>query len=128
MTRMLHEFPAYKIMEAEAGKRWKDGDEFAVMFDSSYGPLARFYRFGSAIGYAIQNGNDPLKAYERAVKLGHDTHYAFPLATVIHSGPKDPQKTRIALKHGDVILFQDKLFTLTKVPNNNVNLVPVTHS
>lgn len=124
---LIVDYPAYAIYKTPEWRQAKmiDEMEFALPFESrSHGIQYHFFKLGSVIGSAVRNGDDPLAALERAKGFGHNLHFAFPLAVVIHNGPKE-KANKIALNWGDVIGFHGKRFKLVKAPNDNVSLVEV---
>lgn len=122
---VLADYPAYTIIETPAYLTFKHGMKFAIPFQSQrHGTLWHFFTLGSVFGYAVHNGDDVLKNYERAVERGHKLWWANADAVVI-SNQKEEKKTIFGQNYGDVIKFEGKLFRLDKAPNNNVALVQV---
>ena len=125
MVNVIADYPALKVVEWDGFHRFRHGDEFVVMMPSvRYGNLPKHFKFGSVFGSAVEYGSDVMEAYNRAIENGHDIHFVYGLATVIHNGPK-VKKERIALNYGDVVTFEGKKFELVKSSNQNVRLKPV---
>lgn len=124
---LIVDYPAYAIYKTPAWRQAKmiDEMEFALPFETrTHGTQYYFFKLGSVIGSAIRNGDDPMKALERAKNFGHELHFAFALAVCIHNGPKVKEQ-KLALNWGDIIGFHGKRFRLDKAPNQNVRLVEV---
>lgn len=129
----IADFPAYRIYKSYEGRKFKHGDKIAIPFETrSHGTLYHFFTLGTVAGYAIYNGECPIKrvaevearnadapAYDQ-----HKLYWANADSVCLHNGPV----TKIEVpgfNFGDVIILQGHSFTLTKAPNNNVSLVPV---
>lgn len=84
------------------------------------GELTR-HKVGSVFAYAVENGDDPLKAYERAIEHGHDVTYVFGLASVI-SIAASPQERVIEIDIGDHIIVEGKEFEIERASNRNLHL------
>jgi hypothetical protein len=81
--------------------------------------------FNSCASYALEYNDCPIASYNRAVNLGHATHWANATAACISSdGPKyvDPE---ITLNIGDVVYFEGRHFEIEPANNNNVHLKEV---
>lgn len=126
-TKLIAEFPAFRIFEMPKFKRdrIRHGMVFAIMFPSKrYGELPHFFTFGSVFGYAVENGDNPIDTYNRAVERKDKIRWANANATVLDNSVKT-QKDISALKFGDEISFEGTRYRLEKAPNDNVSLVEI---
>lgn len=129
MSKTIADFPAYRIYQPYAGRKFKHGDKIALPIESrSHGVLWHFFTLGTVAGYAIQNGEDPVEAIEdckrRMVEdrhAGHKLYWANANAVCIHNGPKTKDEVP-GFNWGDTIILQGRTFTLEKAPNNNCAL------
>jgi len=114
----ITEYPAYDVVEFTEG--------YNKVFDGEYLYNAKTHtswKLGSVVGFAIKNGQDPIAAYNEAVKQGHEVHYAFGVGASItsHDAPKEAK--RIAVEYGDIIEFHGQAFVIEKANNDNIDLV-----
>tara|TARA_R110000823_G_scaffold298005_1_gene418249 strand:- start:1359 stop:1760 length:402 start_codon:yes stop_codon:yes gene_type:complete len=77
---------------------------------------------GTVISSAVEDSADPIAALERAVKFGHDTHYAFSIGSSL-TAHKQEKKRVIVFSEGDRIKLEGKEFYLKRAANDNVKLV-----
>lgn len=119
----IKEYPAYDVVTFNEGVEPKvyDGE---TLTDEKH---LENWRLGSVVSYAIENGEDPIEEYNRALERGHQTHYAMALGAILksHYEPKKPTDRRIMVKYGDVIIFHGQKFQIKKAPNNNINLIKI---
>lgn len=132
-TYKVADYPAYQIVRIEKITGpfsadlqtphyiLKDGDELAL--DSGSVKHGHHYQIGSVISSALERGDDPFEAIERATKNGHELHFIFGLGSSITSQTRD-RKTYIEVSHGDIVRFEGKYFTIEKAPNQNLHLEP----
>lgn len=90
------------------------------------GELTR-HKVGSVFAYAVENGDDPLEAYERAIEHGHAVTYVFGLASVI-SIAASPQERVIEIDIGDHIIVEGKEFEIERAGNQQINLKLIEHA
>lgn len=81
----------------------------------------KHYMIDSVISSTIDDNRDPMVAYERAVRLGHDLHFIFPLGTSITSHRRE-KETYIKVWVGMKIKFEGKFFTIVARNNDNLGL------
>jgi len=119
----VSEYPAYDVVtfNDKVEPKVYDGE---TLTDEKH--LAN-WQLSSVTGYAIENGEDPIAAYEEAVKKGHNTHYAMAIGACLQAqyAPKKPSDFRIVVKYGDEIIFHGQRFRIEKANNHNINLVKV---
>lgn len=82
------------------------------------------HKVGSVFSSAVESGDDPLAAYERAVKLGHNVTFIFALASVI-SNTALPTVRVIEISLGDHILVEGKEFEIEQAGNRQLHLAPL---
>lgn len=119
-------FPAYVVFEREAEPRTGFVNITAadtLGLDSGRGYFRR-YSPGSCASYALEYNECPIAAYERAVKLGHPTHWINACSTVLSDSPRaQEQLVRVTL--GMRVLFEGRKFTIEAAPNNNLRFAPI---
>jgi hypothetical protein len=119
------EFPAYKIYRPFVGRKFKDGDQIAVPYESRhYGTMFDFFTLGTVIGYAVRNGDDPIECLKRATENGHKLYWANKNSVCLHNGPR-VQIEVPGFNVGDTIHLQGKTFRLDRAPNQNIELVEI---
>lgn len=78
----------------------------------------------SVVSAALDNNECPIAEYERAIKLGHPTHWASGnIVAISSSQSNEPPPVVIQLKRTDIIRFEGKQFILKKAMNDNIDLV-----
>ena len=120
--KIFHDFPAYDVVDGprERGTgilMLNSGDEIALVS----APM-QHYQMGSVVSSSFRYGNCPIKAVERAVKLGHKLHFAFALGTCIHSGPHTKGRY-IGVEIGQLVRFEGRYFRIDGAANRNISLV-----
>lgn len=128
-NKIIAQFPAYTIVEADPTHVWENGEEFAIPYETQrYGTMYRFYTLGSAENFYRETmqycEEEVALRIRRSKEAGHELWFAIQLSTIL-SDPPPPHKTVVGLKHGDVISFMDKWFTINPAPNHNICLVEV---
>jgi len=118
--KLVKQYPAVKIVTFADGVEPKvyDGE---ILTDENG---LESWKLGSVVGYAIENGKDPIAAYSRAVERKEETHYAFSTGACLTAEPRMLQN-RIAVKYGQEIIFQGQRFIVQKAANHNIDLIPV---
>lgn len=100
------------------------GTEVMVQMPTKRGSFWRAFTFGSCASYALESQECPIAAYERALKLGHPTHWLNQNGTMI-SDHKESQKVLYGLQLGDTVHFEGRDFILTPASNGNISLKEV---
>jgi len=116
---VLDEYPTLRIIAPLEDRVYGalNGNEVAVQIK---GEWVRF-TFGSVVSSVLRYNEDPIEAYERAISLGHETHWLNRNATVLVSH-KVPQETLVGLQLGDTVHFEGRDFILTPAANGNITL------
>jgi hypothetical protein len=130
----LDELPAFQVISPpENNRAWvgsespyrafSAGTEVMVQMPthSRDGIIWRKFYFGSCASYALENQECPIAAYERALKLGHPTHW-LNTSSVVLTSHKEAQKVLYGLVIGDIVRFEGRDFTLVAVDNENIAL------
>jgi hypothetical protein len=119
LRKVIAEAPAWKIYEGK--EYYADGDLVAVPHKFRDEVIMKFFTLGSVIGSCIEDGDCPFEGLDRAKRLGHETHYAFPKASMI---TRDPQARFYAYyqPHDSIIRFHGKNFKICKASNDNIIL------
>lgn len=119
---IIQDHPAVEYVAAPNHLRFRHGTVFAMPWPTTrHGIQYHRYTLGSVCGYAVEYGDDPIAAYERAKANGHKLQYVYANAVSI-GGPKRDKDSIWALSWGDIIAFEGKHFRLDKAPNQNVTL------
>lgn len=82
------------------------------------------YEVGSCASSAIEDGRCPIESYERAVRLGHNTHFLVQLATVL-SAHDMPRETYISLDIDATYYYEGRLFKIERTTNRNLKFVEI---
>jgi hypothetical protein len=134
---VVAESVAFRIVTRDTQKRFpRDGitvteytnivarDSLAVAKQTrNHGILHLEYSANSCVSYALQDNRDPIACYNRAVELGHETHWVNQCASVL-SATRSPQKTLVLIHDGMVVLFEGIFFTV-KIHGEHVKLVKI---
>jgi len=118
---VLDEYPTLRVIAPLEDRVYDalNGTEVAVQIKGEWVS----FTFGSVVSSVLRHNEDPIEAYERAISLGHETHWLNQNATVLVSH-KVPRKTLVGLQLGDTVRFQGRDFVLTPAPNGNITLTP----
>jgi hypothetical protein len=81
------------------------------------------YKISSVVSYALKNNQCPIDAYERAIMLGHKTHWINAIPTVL-SSTTQPKRKYIKVNFDMIYNFEGKYFRIAEDFNNNLKLVP----
>jgi hypothetical protein len=73
----------------------------------------RIYYASSVMTYAIESGNCPIEALDRAREHGHQTHWISPRASALTAW-KQPREKHVAIEIGMRILFEGRIFEVGK--------------
>lgn len=111
---VVAEYPAYKVLAGSEKSFYAPGETILIGLSQ--------YKLGDVFSYALQNGECPLAAQQKAYLRGHEIYWASALGACLSSSPKE-QEIVFAQEFGDVIKYAGKKFQLVKAPNNNVSLV-----
>ncbi len=122
---MIADFPAYTIFRARVNTitgyvEAHHGDEFQLRIRDQF----MKFLFGSVVGYACDHAECPFTAYNKAIDLGHETHWVTKMSISI-TNDKQEKKQYTGLSMGQVVLFEGKKFKLTETHNDNIELVEV---
>lgn len=112
---IVKEYPGYDVLKLKDDIMVYDDE---ILTDAKH--LSNWV-LGSVTGYAIRGGLDPIDLYNKAVKNGHETHYAMAMGGCITDNPTKG-KSRICVEYGDKIQFHGQIFIIEKAPNNNITL------
>lgn len=117
-TILIADFPGYTIRkpytDGAGVATYSDGDVIAIPRQTPrHGVLWSFYTLGSVAGCAIEYGECPVKAIERATERGHELWWANLNATSISSQQR-AKPTRPGHAWGDEIQFHGRIFRLVK--------------
>lgn len=120
-------FPAYDVIKPHVCSltnipMFNAGDVVGVRAPRGY---YKQYSFGSAVSYALKNGDDPIASYNREVERNNPTHWLNQCAVSLSSS-KQEKKTIYEIDVYDVILFEGIVFRIDSAPNDNLKLVEIS--
>lgn len=120
-------FPAYDVIKPHVCSltnipMFNADDVVGVLAPRGY---YKQYSFGSAVSYALKNGDDPIASYNREAERNHPTHWLNQCAVSLSSS-KQEKKTIYEINVGDEILFEGVVFRVDTAPNDNLKLVKVS--
>lgn len=133
-------FPAYNVYKREARdvRVFRDGAsqlvEGVTEIDvndrlcfarqtRNHGMVYGEFYAGSVVSYALENGECPLEAAERAKERGHDLHWINGSGASLVSHQRAVWDM-IELTEGMLVRFEGRFFTIGKAPNDNLRLIP----
>lgn len=128
---VIADYPAFSIHKP-AGKTALFGDVRLPVFaagetvglpfkSARYGVLYHWFKFGSVASYSLQYHECPIKSYELAQLRGHKLHWLTTLPTSLTSDRRAKEE-RIAMKFGDRVIFEGRVFEIQVAPNQNAEL------
>jgi plastocyanin domain-containing protein len=114
---VLESYPAYDVITfapAENGNiNLKAQDMLINNFHS--------YKMSSVASNALENGECPIKAYNRTVEKKQETHYIIAVGACLTSH-KRAKGTRVRVEVGQKVNFEGRVYEITKQNNNNLGL------
>lgn len=121
--------PAYDVFRREVDPRVgainiTTADTLGIKVGSGDRTFYRRYSPGSAASYALQYNECPIAAYQRAVELGHKTHWLNQDSTVICDS-KRGREVVIEIELGMKVCFEGRVFEIRSTFNNNLDLIAV---
>ena len=136
-ANVVAESKAFRIVTRDVQKRFpRDGitvteytnivarDALAVAKQTrNHGVLHMEYSANSCVSYALENNENPIASHERAIRLGHETHWVNQCAVCISNSPT-PQKTLTLIHDGMVVKFEGVYFTV-RIHGEHVKLVKI---
>ena len=116
-------FPAYDIVEREPNR-----DGYVVLsvedllgMDSGRGYYSSYY-LGSAVSYALANGDCPVRSVERVKERGEALWWINARGSSLSAGSRAKEKL-VLVWPGMRVRFEGRLFEIAKAPNSNLKLV-----
>lgn len=85
------------------------------------------YRVSSVVSYALETGEDPVYAIDRARERGHDLVWIISRGAMLTAECREPEPY-IRVYHGMPVLFQGVIYRLDPAPNRNLKLMPYVPS
>lgn len=85
------------------------------------------FQISSVIDYALECGEDPVAALDRARERGHSLVWINGLPSVISQMQPEPENY-IRVRHGVVVLFQGRIYRIDPANNRNLKLTPYVPS
>lgn len=127
VPEVVASFPAYDVLKPRVCTLtnlplFNADDVVGVLAPRGY---YKQYSFGSAVSYALKNGDDPIASYAQEVARNHPTHWLNQCAVSLSSS-KQEKKTIYEINVGDEILFEGVVFRVDTAPNDNLKLVEVS--
>lgn len=122
LKRVVHDYPAYDVVEYEKDHRGhihlKAGDTLV------HDDVTQHHNIGSVCSSAIEEGDCPHEATERAKGFGHDLHYVYPIGSVI-SNMKTEKGRRIWINSEDTYCFEGVIFKFEPLRRDHLKMVKV---
>lgn len=134
---IIQDHPAFEIRRAVAKQhhgldaeypQFRAGDILGLPFETArYGTMYHWFIFGSVASYALQYNECPIEAVakvqERIARgeTGHQLHWLNPTGSMLTAEAR-AKETRVALDWGDWLIFEGRIFEVTKAANNNATL------
>lgn len=129
----LYTCPAYDVVEGPRERFGldpvlvlNDGDEIACL-NVPYPDLHKQFQVGSVVGYALRNGDCPVKALDRARANGHDLWFIFGLAVSI-TAHKQARKTYIGVTIGQRVRFEGRYFEIVKTGREHLGFKEIAEA
>lgn len=128
-TKLITEYPAYDIYSRKSYRGinvLRDGDELALresVEDKAHNHLYH-YSIGSVFGYAVENNDDPMESYNRAIENNHKIHWIIALYSCL-TAHKVAKKIYYEVSIGEKVYFMGKYFEITKENNDNLGLLEI---
>lgn len=133
-SALIADYPAWTIYRAKPRKHYDTGrtlPQFSAceilglpFVTKRHGIQYQWFQFGSAVSYALQNGDCPIKSYQQAQERGHKTHWLNSTGTTLTAEPQEKQ-IRLALNFGEEVIFEGRVFRLDPAANNNADLFEI---
>ena len=77
---------------------------------------------GSVVSYAMKHKDCPIEAIDQARERGEKTHWLNGVALVISNPPTIYETPRVRIAFGDRVVFEGRIFEVTRAPNRNASL------
>lgn len=82
-----------------------------------------YYTFGDVFTYALEYGECPLEALERAKGFGHKIYWLNPDPVALGTAVTEDKKRAFLVNVGEKVKYAGKIFTVEAAPNDNLVLV-----
>jgi len=130
--RIIESYPACDIIELEPAPYTSNYPEINSVGGINLKAEDELYNLdtrgkhmiSSCVSSALKDGDDPLACHQRAIDLGHETHFIIALASCLTSH-KQAKKTYIGVKAGQHVFFEGKHFEIITTGNQNLGLKEV---
>lgn len=125
---LIREWPALKVFSRKTRSSDTHGEYISIDAEDTLwsghtgGRAGKTYYAASVISSSLRDGDCPIEAYERAVKLGHKKHWIGQHATVVSRGPKATREA-VAVEPGQVVRFEGRFFKIVEAPNDNLDFL-----
>jgi len=127
---VIESYPAYDIhapIEDFRGRAAIQPGEYIMLpFESrSHGRQWHEFKVGSVMGYAMDNNECPIEAFNRAKDRGHAVYFLSPCGTSL-TAHKEAKRFYQGYEFGSVVHFMGKDFRIEPDHNQNAKFVEVT--
>jgi len=125
--KVVHTCPAYDVVTDNRDVFYiRAGDQFAMAYESlRHGTQYRTYTAGSAVAYAIENHDDPIRSYLGALERGYSTHWLNQNGVSLTLHQREREEYRL-IERGQKVKFEGRWFYVELAPNHNLKLVPAS--
>lgn len=97
-------------------------DRLGQLYQSrNHGELVREFHIGSVVSYAMENGDCPIRAIERAQGFGHELHWITEAAVSITSH-KRAKRRLVLIEAGMLVEFEGRVFLIEPKRNGGGRL------
>ena len=128
-SELVRDWPALKVYSRKSRFSDTHGEYISIDAEDTLwsghtgGKAGTTYYAASVMSSALRDGDCPIEAYERAVRLGHKLHWVGQHATMLTSEPRATREA-VAVEPGQVVRFEGRFFKLAPTWNDNFDLIP----
>ena len=127
-SELVRDWPALKVYSRKTRVSDTHGEYISIDAEDTLwsghtgGRAGTTYYASSVMSSALRDGDCPIEAYERAVKLGHKKHWIGQHATMLTSEPRATCEA-VAVEPGQVVRFEGRFFKIVEAPNDNLDFL-----
>lgn len=120
---LIEEGPAFNIHTRETGKSYEDIYSAINLIDNEVLIVGnRTYYINSVVGYALENGDDPIEAYNREVANGFPVHWINQRSATLTSHKREAIKVIKVIPGETLARFHGQVYLIEKSANDNLAL------
>lgn len=121
MTKLLHDFPGYDVIEPVYSAHHRAYILTAGMELANAERPTRHYMISSVVSYALKNNDCPVEAIDLARSRNEALQYVFALGTTLAAG--QPKGRYVGVFIGEVYRFEGRYIRFEPAPNDNLKIV-----